>query len=319
MKKDPFISICIPCYNQGNFLKEALLSAISQINCRFEVCVSNNASTDSTAKVMQDFSLNNQVRIKHHPELLPMTTHWNSFRNWVKGDWILFLCADDLLESFCIEKCLNTLKKVDGNVVCVFFEYDYIDELGIKKKKVNFYEKSAAIKSKNQFEIFIGGNNFPLSTCLINRHYLDKINWFDASFNFCSDWDLWLGLTGYFYNDQVIYINEKLALYRKHSSNETTSCTSTLMAIEEVDRMKKKHIGYFPCKDQQYLIESGLRGSLKLTKIYLQMAQDANNLDLITAYKERCKIYIKKLTGVPDKPKMSGPPFQLPQASKPVI
>ena len=45
------LSIGIPTYNQAEYIEKAILSALNQTEPAYEVVVSNNHSTDSTAEV----------------------------------------------------------------------------------------------------------------------------------------------------------------------------------------------------------------------------------------------------------------------------
>ena len=55
----PVVSIVIPCYNQGRFLRDAIDSALQQTYPCIEVVVVNDGSTDNTASVI---SVNAAVR-----------------------------------------------------------------------------------------------------------------------------------------------------------------------------------------------------------------------------------------------------------------
>ncbi|AOZ92246.1 glycosyltransferase [Paenibacillus crassostreae] len=58
-KEEPLLSICIPTYNRSTDLEKCLTSIYSQIgNCDlFEVCISDNASDDSTPSVVERFRI----------------------------------------------------------------------------------------------------------------------------------------------------------------------------------------------------------------------------------------------------------------------
>src|SRR5258708_3630729 len=52
----PLVSIVIPCFNQGQFLAEAIDSAIAQSYRNIEIIVINSGSTDETAEVITRYA-----------------------------------------------------------------------------------------------------------------------------------------------------------------------------------------------------------------------------------------------------------------------
>lgn len=57
------ISVIIPCYNQGEYLKETVSSVIAQTYKNFEIIIVNDGSTDdATIKILE--------KMEKKPELL---------------------------------------------------------------------------------------------------------------------------------------------------------------------------------------------------------------------------------------------------------
>lgn len=56
MTKQPRVSIGIPVYNGENYLAEALDSLLRQSFGDFELLISDNASTDRTQEICQDYA-----------------------------------------------------------------------------------------------------------------------------------------------------------------------------------------------------------------------------------------------------------------------
>ena len=62
--KHPIVSIGLPVYNGEDFLKYALDSLLSQTFRDFELIISDNASTDNTPKICQEYVLRDK-RIRY--------------------------------------------------------------------------------------------------------------------------------------------------------------------------------------------------------------------------------------------------------------
>jgi glucosyl-dolichyl phosphate glucuronosyltransferase len=60
MKK---VSIIIPTYNRGPYIRQTIESFISQDYPTFELIVCNNKSTDDTANVLKEFQSNPKVKL----------------------------------------------------------------------------------------------------------------------------------------------------------------------------------------------------------------------------------------------------------------
>jgi glucosyl-dolichyl phosphate glucuronosyltransferase len=94
----PFVSVIIPTYNRGNYLRLTLDSFLSQTypNDRYEIIVSNNNSTDRTESIIRDY-LNRFRSIKMIFENR-QGVHYarNSAAKTAKGD-ILYFTDDDMI------------------------------------------------------------------------------------------------------------------------------------------------------------------------------------------------------------------------------
>jgi glycosyltransferase involved in cell wall biosynthesis len=89
----PLVSVVIPCYNQANFLAEAIESALTQTHSPIEVLVVNDGSTDETAAVAARFPF---VRYLERENGGAHRARNDGLRA-SGGELVLFLDADDCL------------------------------------------------------------------------------------------------------------------------------------------------------------------------------------------------------------------------------
>ena len=77
------LSICIPTYNRDKLLEETLNSIIRQANSnnieKFEICVSDNASTDSTDEIIKNISFTTELEVVKQAEFVIE----NIVENWL--------------------------------------------------------------------------------------------------------------------------------------------------------------------------------------------------------------------------------------------
>jgi len=114
----PKVSIGLPVYNGEKFIRKKLESLLTQTFKDFEIIISDNASTDSTSHICEEFAKKDK-RIKYIKQEKNMGAVWNY--NFVlkeaKYDYFLWVAADDILSPKFIEKNVNILE-TKNNVIC---------------------------------------------------------------------------------------------------------------------------------------------------------------------------------------------------------
>ena len=58
----PKVSIVIPAFNYGCYIRDAIESVLSQSYCDYELIILNNASEDDTHDVVQEYLSDSRVR-----------------------------------------------------------------------------------------------------------------------------------------------------------------------------------------------------------------------------------------------------------------
>ncbi|MGF7038448.1 glycosyltransferase family 2 protein [Mucilaginibacter lappiensis] len=105
----PLVSICMPAYNAGKYITEALNSIINQSYQNWEVIVINDGSTDNTALELEKIS---DIRVKkHHQENKGQCAAANKAFRLSQGDLIKFMDADDIISPDFIKEQVS---KING-------------------------------------------------------------------------------------------------------------------------------------------------------------------------------------------------------------
>lgn len=109
----PLLSICVPTYNRAHLLKvmlEALLPQVKAIGNLVEVCISDNASTDNTAEVVQSslafgpaFYSKNSCNLGATGNYVRLTTQL------ARGEFVWLLGDDDLLVPDAVSRVVNVV------------------------------------------------------------------------------------------------------------------------------------------------------------------------------------------------------------------
>jgi glycosyltransferase involved in cell wall biosynthesis len=90
----PTVSVVIPCFNQGHYLREALQSVLAQTLPPAEIVVVDDGSTDNTAAIAREYS---KVRCIHQRNR-GLASARNAGAAHTTGEHIVFLDADDRLK-----------------------------------------------------------------------------------------------------------------------------------------------------------------------------------------------------------------------------
>jgi glycosyltransferase involved in cell wall biosynthesis len=119
MAEPPSISIIIPLHNKGPFINETLESVVAQDWTNWECLVVENGSSDDGPGCAERWTtLDQRIRLLVAPASVagPGGAR-NLGLNDAKGDWILFLDADDLLAKDYLSSMLRRAEEVPGAVI----------------------------------------------------------------------------------------------------------------------------------------------------------------------------------------------------------
>jgi len=101
----PLVSVVIPCYNQGRFLRDALDSVVRQTHPGVEVIVVDDGSTDDTAAVAQSHAATRYIEQRNQGAAIARNAGFRASR----GDYLIFLDADDRLLPHAIATGVESL------------------------------------------------------------------------------------------------------------------------------------------------------------------------------------------------------------------
>ena len=202
------VSVIIPTYNMGNHILESIASLLNQTYKHIEIIVVDDGSTDNTEKLIKKL-IKKQKNIRY----IKQSKQTNSAaRNKgikkSKGDYIIFLDADDDLPVKSIEYRVNYLEKYQ-NIDCVYGNTAYID----KKNKIKYIKKSYRNIKPIDFLTFNATPFIPM-TLMYKKNVFNKIGLFDTSIIRSQDADICYKSVKYL---EIGYLNKTLYNYHKYS------------------------------------------------------------------------------------------------------
>lgn len=194
----PRISIVIASYNYGRFLGEAIESALSQTLPPIEVVVVDDGSTDDSREVARRYP----VRLIEQGNA-GVSAARNRGAREAKGDFLVFLDADDILEPEYLARAWDALRTAPPNVAYAYTQMQYFgDRTGIYK--------AGPFSRKRILE----GNLVNVSA-LMRRADFDAVGGFDEACKLgLEDADLWVRFLAQ--GKIGVFVPEPLLRYRRH-------------------------------------------------------------------------------------------------------
>ncbi len=126
----PQISLGMPVYNGAQYLEATLDSLLAQTFRDFELIISDNASTDESARICAEYAARDS-RIRFYRNATNMGASWNFNRVYSLAQAPYFKQAahDDLCEPTFLQRCFDVLES-DPSVVMAYPRTILIDGAG---------------------------------------------------------------------------------------------------------------------------------------------------------------------------------------------
>lgn len=215
---NPQVSVIIPTYNRGHFIKDAVESVFHQTYSDFELIIIDDGSTDNTKEVLAEYGDKLQYVYQKNQG---RSAARNLGISLAKGEYIAFLDSDDVWFADKLERQVPVLESAPANTVLVHGYKCIVNKFlqaipGWKVKLRRLY--SMAEKGKESYENYLHSNCIFTSTILVRRTALIEINSYDIHIQGREDLDLYLCLLLKNYN--FAFISEPpLIKYRWHEDN----------------------------------------------------------------------------------------------------
>jgi glycosyltransferase involved in cell wall biosynthesis len=238
MNPNTKLSICIPTFNQIQFVKLAVESALGQRFDSFEVVVSDNHCTDGTSGYLENLS-HPRLRVVRPPEHLPVARNFDFCAAESQGEYITFLSSDDILEPEYAAKMCPFLDRYP-TAAFAYCASSLIDGAGAQIGMERKIGGSRLQSSDEALKRFLRGSRCVFDTLLIRRTCFEACGKLamlrnGAYFRELPDWDLdlRLAMTG-----DVAYLDEVLVQFRYWSAENRDDNSRRLPRyIEDIGRM----------------------------------------------------------------------------------
>ena len=120
MSEAPAVTIGVPVYISEKFFPETLRSILAQTFTDFEVVIADNASTDGTQAICEDFARGDRrIRYIRRPHNLGLPRNYYSLVGLARGRYFKWSSSNDLIQPRFLEVCVPVLE-ANADVVLVY-------------------------------------------------------------------------------------------------------------------------------------------------------------------------------------------------------
>ena len=153
------VSVVVPIYNVETLLRRALDSILSQTCKDWEAILVDDGSTDSSGRIAEEYAESDRRFQVIHKANGGQSEARNVGLQHARGEFLLFLDADDFLHPQLMELCLHAILRDNCDLAC--FTYDRVYRtialvkqflhLDAPKPHYKFYEQPPCVVTDNIF------------------------------------------------------------------------------------------------------------------------------------------------------------------------
>lgn len=212
----PIISVLMPVYNAGAFLKVGIDSILQQTYSDFELIIINDGSNDNSEQIILSFK---DPRIKYYKneKNSGLIFTLNKGLKYCSGKFIARMDADDISLPDRFEKQINYIEK-NPSLSGVGCHVSFINE---KAAVIGTWKADELTATYLQIKKHIVKENCIAHPSVMVRASILKEYQYNNNQQHIEDYDLWLRL----FADglKMEKVPEKLLLYRIHQTSVTSS------------------------------------------------------------------------------------------------
>jgi glycosyltransferase involved in cell wall biosynthesis len=212
MDNNPLITVIIPSFNQGQFIRETIDSILNQPFKKIEVIVIDGGSTDTTVDILKTYG----NRIYWISEKDRGQTHAiNKGLHLAKGDIIAYLNSDDYYLPNTLQQ-IAELFKTHPDIFWITGDYNIVDETGkgIQSFVISYKKIARKFLSFNLLSIL---NPIAQPSTFLRRKLIEDVGLFKEELRYTMDYDYWLRAIQL---KKPFLLNEKLSAFRIHGSSK---------------------------------------------------------------------------------------------------
>lgn len=225
------ISIVIATYNAEKTIRRCLESVVNTHACdgyELDIVVIDGGSTDGTVEIVRSFA-----HLLGYWESAPdrgLAHAWNKGVSHAKGDWIIFLGADDYLwSSDSLEKMAPLLANMSNQTKIVYGCVMGVDDSG---KQLGIWSSEW-----NRKKFLYGQMYFSHQGVFHHKTLFTQYGMFDESYRLAMDYEL---MFRYLINNDAIFVPDVI-VSAMQSGGMSNTPSNAIKTLQEFARARRKN------------------------------------------------------------------------------
>lgn len=243
----PLVTIGVPTYNSARYLQQTLDSLTAQSYGNLEVVISDNASTDDSLAIANEYAERFGFRVLANATNNGAFGNWNRILQAARGEYVALYHSDDVYGPTIVEECVGLLER-EPEVGLVGTLATVIDEAGLPRYELQLpsgTEPGALYRFPEAFRSVLrnGANRFFWVTpsVMVRASIYRDLGAFDTSGSFGSagDYEMWLRIAAGF---PVAVIPRPLMSYRVHEEQGSERELRRNVGLPDIVAVLEKYV-----------------------------------------------------------------------------
>jgi glycosyltransferase involved in cell wall biosynthesis len=213
MIQPALISVVLPVYNGGEYLRQSLESVLNQEFRQFEILIIDDCSKDGSFEYLQNIR-DPRISLFRNEQNRGLFFNLNFLVTQSKSPLIKLWAQDDIMYVNCLGSFVDFFNKYP-HIGFFYSGRDIIDEHGVirENKKVDITPTIISTELHARIAYYTGSIAGNIANVCINRSALDKVGPFNEQMKISADFDMWVRLAK---DHDTGFIREKLIKLRDH-------------------------------------------------------------------------------------------------------
>ena len=208
------ITIILPVYNGGLYLKESVSSVLNQTTKNFDFLIVDDCSDDGSYEWLCQLN-DERVTLFRNTTNKGLFYNLNFLIKHSNTSLIKLWAQDDVMKPECLETFIDFYDS-NSNVGFIYCAVEQIDEYG-RVNNDSFVDKTPEIistKLHTRIAYYTGSIAGNIANVCITKNGINKVGLFDEGMIISGDFDMWVRLAEHFHTG---FINKKLIQLRVHN------------------------------------------------------------------------------------------------------